>query len=52
MNIPLIIYEMTKTSTTIARSLVNRKIFSYNEIDFFTQVPYFSDTAINSVHNK
>ena len=36
MYVPMIVYEMTKATTAIARSLVNRKVYSYNEIDFFT----------------
>jgi hypothetical protein len=36
MHVPLIVFEMTKVTTAIARSLVNRKVYSFNEIDFFT----------------
>jgi hypothetical protein len=52
MHVPLIVYEMTKASAALTRSLVSRKVYAYDEVDFFTQPPPLSDMAIDSVHNK
>lgn len=52
MHVPLLVYEMTKCSTNLVRSLVAKKTFDNSEVEFFTQTVKKSELALNSVHSK